>query len=103
MRTELGMSADVFWSIGFYDLTLWIEKVWTDRRKRNEDRELLMEMTRQQLCLFYNANRGKDSPPKYPADFIQLSYDEARKEEKPTDEDLQERLERLKKLFPDGK
>jgi hypothetical protein len=32
-----------------------------------------------------------------------LSYDEDKKEEKPTDDDLQARLDRLKKLFPDGK
>jgi hypothetical protein len=97
------MSADIFWQLGWYDLSLWIEKIWQDRKKRNEERELTMEMTRQQLCLFYNANRGKDSPVRYPQDFIRLSYDVDREEQKPNDEDLTERLERLKKLFPDDK
>ena len=96
------MDAVKFWDLGWYDLSLWIEKIWTDRKKRNEDRELTMEMTRQVLCLFYNANRGSTNPAKMPSDFIKLSYDSAQ-DEKPTDEDLQERLDRLKKLFPDGK
>lgn len=55
------------------------------------------------MALFANANRGKDAPIFRPQDFMRLSYDEAQPDAKPTEEDLQERLDRLKKLFPDGK
>lgn len=103
MRLDLGMSSDVFWSLGWHDVNLWIEKVWSDRKKRNEERELTMEMTRQMMCLFANANRGKETPIFQPTDFIKLSYDKEKEQVKVDDKELEQRLEKFPKTLNNGK
>jgi hypothetical protein len=97
------MSAEVFWSLGWYDLNLWVEKIIEDRKRRNEDRELTMEMTRQMMCLFANANRGKDAPVFKPNDFIRLSYDKEEEEVKVDAKELEERLDKFPKTLNNGK
>lgn len=56
------------------------------------------------MALLANINRVEEKKPTpfSPDDFNPFKH-QAQEVEKPKDEDLQERLDRLKKLFPDGK
>lgn len=63
-----------------------------------------MEMTRQMMALMANINRYPKKPALKGQDFIKLSYDKP--EDKVTefdDDNLEQRLKRLKELFPDNK
>jgi len=102
MRTELGMSSEVFWSLGWHDVNLWVEKIIEDRKRLNEDRELTMEMTRLLLCQNYNMNRGKDAPKLEPQDFIRLSYDKEKEEVKIDAKELEQRLDKFPKTLKNG-
>ena len=58
-------------------------KLHKDRERELAARELPMEMTRQFMALFANANRGKHQTAFTPQDFWRLSYDENTVDEKP--------------------
>jgi hypothetical protein len=79
-RVELGMTSETFYSSTWYDWSLWMHKIHTDRKKRLEDQELLMEMVRTSLTFYYNCNRGTDNPEMNREDFWHLSYDNKSKE-----------------------
>jgi len=71
------MDSKTFWSLTWWDWNLWVEKIRADRERRQQDRELKMEMTRQFMCLFANVNRDSKTKPTpfEPTDFMRLSYD----------------------------
>ncbi len=52
-----------------------MDKIIHDRRKRNEERELTMEMTRLTLCMIHNMSGKVAKSDSVPSDFIKLSYD----------------------------
>lgn len=58
-------------------------KLHKDRERELAARELPMEMTRQFMALFANANRGKHQTEYTPQDFWRLSYDKDTIEERP--------------------
>ena len=51
-------------------------QIHVQNKRRQEDKELSMELTRQFMALFANANKGKNSKTIHPHDFWKLSYDE---------------------------
>ena len=73
-----------------------------DRRKALMEHDWSLQSAL--MALMANINRDSKSKPTpfSPDDFNPFKH-QAQEAEKPKDEDLQERLERLKKLFPDGK
>jgi hypothetical protein len=78
-----------------------MHKIHSDRRKRNEDQELLMEMFRTSLSFYYNCNRGSENPEINKEDFFwRLSYDKPReKEEQLSEEEEAAKLaETIKRL-----
>lgn len=84
------MSSEVFWSLGWYDLNLWLDKIRHGFKKVNEEREFTMEMTRQVLCLIANVNRDSKSKPTpfEPQDFMKLSYDKKELKDTRTPEEV---------------
>lgn len=57
------------------DFNLYSLKVLEQRKKRKDDQDLTIEMTRSFMALFANANRGKGNKAYEPTDFFKLSYD----------------------------
>lgn len=74
-RVELGMRSDEFYSCTWYDWSLWMEKIMEDRRKRLQDHELVMDLFRRSLAIYYNWHRGNNAELS-PQDFWSLSYDQ---------------------------
>jgi hypothetical protein len=95
------MTSEQFYLCTWYDWSLWMHKIHSDRRKRNEDQELLMEMFRTSLSFYYNCNRGSENPEINKEDFFwRLSYDKPReKEEQLSEEEEAAKLaETIKRL-----
>jgi len=97
-REELAMNSNDFYLCSWYDWSLWLQHIYTARRRRQEDHELLMEMFRSTWTRFYNWNRG-DNPAISPQDFFRLSYDT----DKPTDTEPKEEdklalVEKIKRM-----
>lgn len=92
------MSMEDFYSCTWYDWSLWMNKINNDRRKRLEDHEVIKEMFRSSLSLYYNWNRGDKSAPLTPQDFWPLSYDPANTDTTPEDGDMDNIEETIKRL-----
>lgn len=96
------MSSKDFWALTWWDFNLWVYRILELQRKRKEDQELNIELTRSFMTLFANANRDSKTHPEpfEKQEFFKLSYDEDKKESKP---DIKKSLEILGGKFPDGK
>lgn len=81
--TELGLSPTEFWALTWYEWGLCVMRIIKEQRKRQEDRELNIELTRSMMSLLANINRDpKKTPfPYKPEDFFKLSYDTRLNEE----------------------
>jgi hypothetical protein len=79
-RIELGLTSEVFYSSTWYDWSLWMHKIHHDRKKRNEDHEVIIEMFRTSLSFYYNCNKGSENPEISREDFWRLSYDKPKEE-----------------------
>lgn len=90
------MPAEEFWNLTWYDFGLWCLRIHENNKKRNEDRELSVLLTREFMSLFANANRDhKKRPQAYTGhDFFLLSSDT--KIDVAVDPDL---MDRMKKRF----
>jgi hypothetical protein len=74
-RKELGMGLTDFYNCTWYDWSLWLERIKELRERRLQDHELIQDMFRRSLSIYYNWNKGKSNPPVNPEDFWRLSYD----------------------------
>lgn len=74
-RTELGMSSKEFFRLTWWEWGMCLLQIYKNNKRRQEDHELSMELTRQFMALFANANRSKTTKPFMPQDFWKLSYD----------------------------
>lgn len=73
-----------------------------DRRKAQIEHDWALQSHLMALMANINRDSTKKPAPFVPDDFNPMKFSPS-ESGKPTDEDLTERLERLKKLFPDGK
>lgn len=90
------MSASEFWALTWDDWCLWVLRIVELQRRRKEDQELIIEMTRQFMSLFANAHfKGNASP----TDFFKLSYDNAVSKDQAGKIDDPALLEEMKKRF----
>lgn len=62
---------------------MYVLKLYKKNQSALADRELSIELTRQFMTLFANANRSKNQPAFTPQDFWKLSYDKNTVEERP--------------------
>jgi hypothetical protein len=93
------MSSEEFYSCTWYDWSLWMYKIHRDRKNRLEDQELLMEMFRSSLTLYYNWNRGENNKQLEPQDFWVLSYDKPKSTDtEPTEEEKAKLIETIRRL-----
>lgn len=96
---ELGMSSEEFWKLTWYEWGLWCLRIVDQRRKRNEDRELSIEMTRSIMTLQANIHRGKRARPYEKTDFFKLSYDDQPTDRKMVGIDNAEFMKEMKERF----
>lgn len=83
-RVELGMSHDVFWNLGLYDWTLWVEKIKEDRKRARYEQEFEWIRLSHLEALIANVNRDlkKKATAFEPIDFYKPSwFKEEKKEE----------------------
>lgn len=94
------MRSDEFWGLTWYEWGGWVGRIQAEHRKREQDHQLTIEMTRNFMALFANANRGKDSEIYKPQDFFKLSYDKPEEQKKElTEEDKKQAVEKAKEVF----
>jgi hypothetical protein len=96
---ELGKEPEQFWRLGFYEWTLWANRIRIISERRHQDKELSIELERNTMALIANVNRGKNTPAYHGKDFYKLSYDEVTEEVKTTGESMFNTLtERFKNI-----
>lgn len=69
------MSSAEFWDLTWYDWGLWCHRILAERKRRKEDHELTVEMTRSVMALLANINRKRTAAPYRGSDFFTLPYD----------------------------
>lgn len=98
--TECGLSIERFFELSWYEWSLEIEKVRIRKDRDFDIWEGQASLMRNFMALFANANRGKNTPPFKPTDFIRLSFDNIEEEKRGTEklspEQVQERFDQLK-------
>jgi hypothetical protein len=97
--TDLGLSPNEFWGLTWYEWGMYVIKLYKDQKRKLDDRELYLDVERQKIAHFMNANfRTASGGPLNlkPYDIWKLSYDTEMKKE--DDPDL---LNRLKKKYGD--
>jgi hypothetical protein len=77
-----------------------VQRIVTLQDRRKQDQDLLIELERNSMALFANANRGKSQAPFSGKDFYKLSYDEVTEEVKLTGEKMFEVLNDRFKNIP---
>lgn len=82
------MSPKRFWKLSFYEWSIWVERIKIQHERRNQDRELLIELERNSMALLANINRGKNAEMFTGKDFYKLSYDEVVESSKATGEEM---------------
>lgn len=71
----MGMTCEEFWRLTWWEWGLRVIRFAEDRRKRLEDHELLLAVTRIMIADFRNAHRRKGSAPLKAEDIFKLSFD----------------------------
>lgn len=70
------MSSETFWSLTWYDWTLWMYRILYLREQRKEDHELSIVFYRNWMTFYGNSVSDlKKRAPFQPTDFWKLSYD----------------------------
>lgn len=93
------MTHEVFWSLGWYDWTLWMWKIYEDRKRHVEGIEIEWERQSYLLALIANTNRdsAKRPNPFLPTDFFTPSWKkEVKSEEQVTEDVISKYPKRLK-------
>lgn len=99
--SELGMSPKKFWKLDFYEWSLWVNRITTIQKKRNQDQELLIMLQRDWFALYANSNKGKNAEAFSPTDFYTLPGDEQKKKKifanpEEFEEEMKKRVRRRK-------
>lgn len=91
------MEPKKFWSLSFYEWTLWAGRIKHLIKERDDDRKLLIELERNSMALLANIHSSK----KYrPQDFWTLPTDTTAKTSGMTDEEIMKAVkERFKKYI----
>lgn len=96
------MSSDEFWKLTWWDWNLWVYRIIELQRKRQQEADLQIELTRNNMALFARAHfKGQWNG----TDFYKLSYDKTDTvaDDKPAIEQTIKRLEKIAKRKLDGR
>jgi hypothetical protein len=93
------MSEKKFWKLSFYQWSVWLQRIVLLQERRQQDRELLIELERGTMALLCNIHKDKNTPEFKRTDFYKLSYDQITEEVKVTGEKMFDILnERFKNI-----
>ena len=102
-RRKLGMSRKEFYSLTWYDWTLWIERIKELDEQRKSDRETLIDIARSSLSRYFNIRYKANI---HPEDIFTLPFDRPREDTEPSREEkikaAYEVAERVKKRLKRG-
>jgi hypothetical protein len=97
------MSPKKFWKLSFYEWSLWVNRIRSLQDKRQEDRNLLIELERNSMALFANAHKDRKAGLFKGSDFYPLPGDEVQKKKtkrlsaKDLEKEMSKRVRRRRK------